>query len=92
MLRSVLDLTDVQWARSWRTAAYLMTLDATFALRDVSQCWPVLHPIPLWRDTPDNIVGILHTKALFRAVEAAEETSNTWTSYPWRPNLVHSRI
>jgi Mg2+/Co2+ transporter CorB len=29
--------------------------------------------IPLWRDEPDNIVGVLHAKALLRALEA-----NAW--------------
>jgi len=27
--------------------------------------------IPLWRDTPENIVGILHAKDLLRAIQAA---------------------
>lgn len=27
--------------------------------------------LPVWRDSPDNIVGILHAKALLRAVRAA---------------------
>jgi Mg2+/Co2+ transporter CorB len=28
--------------------------------------------IPLWRDTPENIVGILHAKDLLRAIRAAD--------------------
>lgn len=28
--------------------------------------------IPLWRETPDNIVGILHAKDLLRAIQAAD--------------------
>jgi Mg2+/Co2+ transporter CorB len=28
--------------------------------------------IPLWRDNPDNIVGVLHAKRLLRALHAAE--------------------
>src|SRR3546814_11364244 len=27
--------------------------------------------LPLWQDDPDNIVGVLHVKALLRAVQAA---------------------
>ena len=44
--------------------------------------------LPLWRDTPENIVGVLHVKALFRAVQAAEGDLGTLdfmsiASKPW---------
>jgi Mg2+/Co2+ transporter CorB len=31
--------------------------------------------LPLWRGAPDNIIGVLHTKDLFRAVAAAGDAS-----------------
>ena len=31
-----------------------------------------IHAVPLWRDAPENIIGILHAKDLLRAIQAAE--------------------
>jgi Mg2+/Co2+ transporter CorB len=67
MLRSVLDLTDVQVGEIMVHRRNLMTLDADLPPSEiVSQVLASAYTrLPLWRDTPDNIVGILHTKALF---------------------------
>ena len=36
-----------------------------------SRCWPARYTrIPLWRGEPDNIVGVLHAKALLRRCSA----------------------
>jgi len=73
MLRSVLDLTDVQVGEIMVHRRNLVTIDADMPPAEiVSQVLASSFTrVPLWRETPDNIVGILHTKALFRAVEAA---------------------
>jgi len=72
MLRSVLDLTDVQVGEIMVHRRNLVTIDADLpAAEIVSQVLASSYTrLPLWRETPDNIIGILHTKALFRAVEA----------------------
>ena len=73
MLRSVLDLGD-------RTVGDVMTHRASVALIDseapietiVSQVLEAPYTrIPLFRGQPDNIVGVVHAKDLFRAVKAA---------------------
>jgi Mg2+/Co2+ transporter CorB len=73
MLRSVLDLGD-------RTVADVMTHRASVALIDgdepteaiVTQVLAAPYTrIPIYRGQPDNIVGVVHAKDLFRAVKAA---------------------
>jgi Mg2+/Co2+ transporter CorB len=73
MLRSVLDLGD-------RTVGDVMTHRANVVLIDVNdptdaivaQMLTAPHTrIPLYRGQPDNIVGVIHAKDLFRAVKAA---------------------
>lgn len=73
MLRSVLDLGD-------RTVADVMTHRGNVALIDaeqpidsvVSQVLAAPYTrLPLYRGEPDNIIGVIHAKDLFRAVNAA---------------------
>lgn len=73
MLRSVLDLAD-------RTVGDVMTHRGNVALIDaddppdeiVAQMLAAPYTrIPVYRGQPDNIVGVLHGKDLFRAVRAA---------------------
>ena len=73
MLRSVLDLGD-------RTVGDVMTHRASVVLLDaddltesiVTQALAAPYTrIPVYRGQPDNIVGVLHAKDLFRAVKAA---------------------
>lgn len=73
MLRSVLDLAD-------RTVSDVMTHRGNVVLIDaddspdeiVAQMLAAPYTrVPLYRDQPDNIVGVLHAKDMFRAVRAA---------------------
>jgi len=73
MLRSVLDLGD-------RTVGDVMTHRANVVLIDaeeptdsiVTQMLAAPYTrIPLYRGQPDNVVGVVHAKDLFRAVKAA---------------------
>jgi len=71
MLHSILDLGDVEVVDVMIHRSNMVTLDAalppTEIVREV-----VASPftrIPIWRDKPDNIVGVLHAKALLKAVE-----------------------
>ena len=77
MLRSVLDLGD-------RTVADVMTHRGTVALIDAEQPIDALVSqvlaapytrIPVYRGQADNIIGVVHAKDLFRAVNAAPERS-----------------
>ncbi|SOD94683.1 HlyC/CorC family transporter [Caenispirillum bisanense] len=72
MLRSVLDLADVEVSEIMIPRGKLVTIDADQPTADVVKqvlASPYTR-IPLWRGKSDNIVGILHAKALLRAVEA----------------------
>ncbi|MEQ8506842.1 MAG: HlyC/CorC family transporter [Rhodospirillales bacterium] len=73
MLRSVLDLADVQVGEIMVHRSGLGTLSVDIPVDDIVA--GVLESpytrIPLWQEEPDNIVGVLHAKALFRAVKGA---------------------
>jgi len=75
MLRSVLDLADVQVGEIMVHRRNLMTIDADLPVSEIvaQVLTSSFTRLPLWRETPDNIVGILHAKALFRAVEAHKD-------------------
>lgn len=70
MLRSVLDLMHVQVGEIMTHRKDLHTLNADQSMQ--STLTEVLDSaytrLPLWRDDPDNVVGIVHAKALLREV------------------------
>ena len=70
MLRSVLDLGDVWVSEIMTHRRNTVMIDAGLPPREIVEqvlASPFTR-IPLWRDTPDNIVGVLHAKGLLRAV------------------------
>ena len=72
MLRSVLDLGDVWVSEIMTHRRNTVMIDAGLPPREIVEqvlASPFTR-IPLWRDTPDNIVGVLHAKGLLRAVHA----------------------
>ena len=72
MLRSILDLADVDVEMVMKHRKDMATIDAdlpTTQIVDEALKSPYTR-IPLWREEPDNIVGILHAKALLRAIRA----------------------
>jgi len=74
MMRSILDLADVEVVDIMvhrRNVLALNVEETPDKLVQQVMASPYTR-LPLWRDTPENIVGILHVKALFRAVQAAE--------------------
>ena len=74
MLRSVLDLDDVQVAEIMTHRKDVTAIDADCLPADLVK-QVVDSPftrIPLWRGDPDNIVGVLHAKALLRRVWSDE--------------------
>jgi len=72
MLRSVLDLADVEVSEIMVHRRNLVTINADQPVAAIVE--QVLSSpytrIPLYQGKPDNIVGILHSKALLRAVHA----------------------
>ncbi|MGE0723834.1 MAG: HlyC/CorC family transporter [Alphaproteobacteria bacterium] len=72
MLRSILDLDDVSVSEIMIHRRNVIALDADMpavALVEAVLASPHTR-IPLWRGTADNIVGVLHAKALLRAIQA----------------------
>ncbi|NQV85200.1 MAG: HlyC/CorC family transporter [Rhodospirillales bacterium] len=75
MLRSVLDLGEVQVGEIIIHRKNVTTVNADLApaqlVAEVLQS-PYTR-LPLWRDDPDNIIGVLHVKALFKEIRTLGE-------------------
>jgi Mg2+/Co2+ transporter CorB len=73
MLRSVLDLDDVTVGEVMMHRKKLITIDADLPIADIAEqvAASAYSRIPLWRDQPDNIVGIINAKALLRMLESS---------------------
>ncbi|MDH3236403.1 MAG: HlyC/CorC family transporter [Alphaproteobacteria bacterium] len=73
MLRSILDLGDVDVDEVLTHRSELETVNADAPAAEIVKA--VLSSpytrIPAWRDEPDNIVGVIHAKALFLATQKA---------------------
>ena len=71
MLRSILDLADVEVSEIITHRKQVSSIDVSLpAAEVVSAVLESPHTrLPLWRDEPDNILGVLHAKALLRAVQ-----------------------
>lgn len=89
MLRSILDLGDVEVAEIITHRKRVISIDADLPPRRIVE--EVLQSphtrLPLWQDNPDNIVGVLHAKALLRAVEGLSDIDTldvlSIASAPW---------
>ena len=66
MLRSILDLEEVEVSEIMTHRKNMVTLDADTPIDsiigDVLEC-PFTR-IPIWKDNPDNIIGVIHAKQL----------------------------
>ncbi len=72
MLRSILDLGDVEVGEVMTHRRTVTTLDADLPPGElVAQILASPYTrIPLWRGEPDNIIGVVHSKDLLRALHA----------------------
>ena len=73
MLHSILDLDDVSVEDIMVHRRNVVMIDADQPAEKIVEevlASPYTR-IPLWRNEPDNIVGVLHAKALLRAVQAS---------------------
>lgn len=73
MLRSILDLADVEVGEIMvhrKTVVMIEAGQPAAAMVDKVLASPFTR-VPLWREQPENIVGVLHSKALLKALRAA---------------------
>ena len=72
MLRSVLDLADVSVGEIMIHRKKLATIDSDLPIAEILEqiAASPFSRVPLWRGEPDNVVGVIHAKALLRAVNA----------------------
>lgn len=70
MLGSILDLNDLEVRDIMIHRTHVEMIDADLPPEElIAQAFATLHSrIPLWRENPDNIVGILHVKDLVRVM------------------------
>ena len=73
MLRSVLDMADVEVQEILTHRKKVVTIDADLPIAEIIEqvAASPYSRIPLWQNQPDNIVGVLHAKNLLRAIESA---------------------
>lgn len=74
MLRSILDLTEVEVGEIMvhRKNVTMVDADSTAEAIVAQVLGSPYTRIPLWRGNSDNIVGVIHAKALLRAVRSRE--------------------
>lgn len=70
MLRSILDLNEVEVSEIMTHRSKIAAVDASLPIKEiVEQCLESgFTRVPLWKDNPENIIGILHAKALLKEV------------------------
>lgn len=74
MLGSILDLEDVAVDEIMTHRSQIESLDLDQSNADLIDAVlsSTFTRLPVWRDQPDNIVGVLHAKNLFRALRKAD--------------------
>jgi Mg2+/Co2+ transporter CorB len=74
MLHSILDLGEVTIEEVMTHRRSVGMIDADLPSQEiVAQVLASPHTrIPLWRGEPDNVVGVIHAKALFRALQSRD--------------------
>jgi Mg2+/Co2+ transporter CorB len=75
MLKSVLDLSDVPVEKIMTHRKDMVEIDSSLPPRDII-AQIIASPytrIPLWKDQPDNIVGVLHAKALLKVTSSRDD-------------------
>ena len=90
MLGGILDLKDLEVADSMVHRTKMVTIDAEEPITDIVKT--VLKSgktrLPVYKDNPDNIIGILHAKNLFAALQqnngdASKVKLDDITTAPW---------
>ena len=75
MVGGVLDLRELEVADVMVHRTEMMTLNADDPAEEIVRAMLASEytRVPLWRGSPENIVGILHAKDLLRAIRAAQD-------------------
>ncbi|MDR2681754.1 MAG: CNNM domain-containing protein [Holosporaceae bacterium] len=90
MLKSILDLEEITVSHIMVHRKNLKTIDVSLPLEkiaaELTSC--PFSRIPVWKDNPENIIGVLKTKTFFRAVQLgngdmANMKINSLISPPW---------
>ncbi len=78
MLGGILDLKDLEVMDVMIHRTQMVTLNADEPVKTlIDEILKSGHSrIPVWRDKPDNIIGILHAKSLFAAMQKTEGDAN----------------
>jgi Mg2+/Co2+ transporter CorB len=73
MLGGILDLKDLEVADIMVHRTKMKTLDGGQGMKDITaELLDSPHTrMPVWKNNPDNIVGVLHAKSLFAALQKA---------------------
>lgn len=73
MLGGILDLKDLEVADIMVHRTKMVTLDGGQAMKDlVADLLDSPHTrMPVWKDNPDNIIGVVHAKSMFAALQKA---------------------
>jgi Mg2+/Co2+ transporter CorB len=73
MLKSILELADLEISEimTHRRAVVMVDVDRPSEEIVTEVLASPYTRIPVWREAPENIIGVLHAKALLRAVQAA---------------------
>jgi Mg2+/Co2+ transporter CorB len=73
MLGGILDLKDLEVADIMVHRTKMKTLDGGQPMKEfVSELLDSPHTrMPVWKDNPDNIIGVVHAKSLFAALQKA---------------------
>jgi Mg2+/Co2+ transporter CorB len=73
MLGGILDLKDLEVADIMVHRTKMITLDGGQPMKElVSDLLDSPHTrMPVWKDNPDNIIGVIHAKSLFAALQKA---------------------
>lgn len=90
MLKSVLDLSDVTVEDIMVHRSQLVSLNSNSSMTEIFDfvSRSPFSRIPLWKETPDNIVGILHAKALLKMMNTYYHKRKNihimdYTTKPW---------
>ncbi|GHU12877.1 membrane protein [Alphaproteobacteria bacterium] len=90
MLKSILDLEEVTVGHIMVHRKNLKTINALLPIEKIAEelmsC--SFSRVPLWKDNPENIIGILKTKTFFRALQTENRNLenikiNALLSQPW---------
>jgi Mg2+/Co2+ transporter CorB len=78
MLGGILDLKDLEVADVMIHRTKMVTMDIDEPVKDIiAGILKSGHSrIPVWKEKPDNIIGILHAKALFAAMQKADSDTS----------------